>query len=150
MNEVKCIQHIAETEQAFNPLKSKSFRPMLQTGERYRVYEKLDLIKQGAVSERYAKSIKTEIGTLLSEMRKAADFQLFEHDDRGALRVRLASVENAVDAHATKVDGDILESLPARKKTTYQEVFDLIYECSVNQVAAKNLVDRMLARLSRF
>ena len=115
-----------------------------------KVYEKLDLIKQGAVSERYAKFIKAEIGTLLSEMRKAADFQLFEDDHRGALRGRLASIENAVDAHATKVDGDILENLPARKKATYQEVFDLIYESSVNQVAAKSLVDRMLARLSRF
>ena len=114
-----------------------------------KVYEKLDVIKQGAVSERYAKSIKAEIGTLLSEMSKAADFELFEDDDRGALRGRLASIEKAVDAHTTKVDGDILENLPARKRATYKEVFDLIYECSVNQVAAKSLVDRMLDRLSR-
>lgn len=114
-----------------------------------KVYEKLDVIRQGAVSGRYAKSIKAEIGTLLSEMRKAADFQLFEDDDRDALRGRLAAIENAVDAHATKVNGDILENLPARKRVTYKEVFDLIYECSVNQVAAKSLVDRMLDRLSR-
>ena len=114
-----------------------------------KVYEKLDVIKQGAVSERYAKSIKAEIGTLLSEMRKAADFELFEDDDRSALRGRLASIEKSVDAHTTKIDGDILESLPAGKRVAYKEVFDLIYECSVNQVAAKSLVDRMLDRLSR-
>ena len=115
-----------------------------------KVYEKLDVIKQGAVSERYAKSIKAQIGTLLSEMRKAADFDLFEDDRRGALRGRLASIEEAVDAHTTKVDGDIFENLPARKRATYKEVFDLVYECSVNQVAAKSLIDRMLNRLSRF
>ena len=115
-----------------------------------KIYEKLDVIKQGAVSERYAKSIKAEIGTLLSEMRKAADFELFEDDDRGALRGRLASIEKAVDAHTTKVDGDILENLPSHNRATYKEVFDLIYTCSVNQVAAKSLVDRMLDRLSRF
>ena len=114
-----------------------------------KVYEKLDVVKQGAVSKRYAKSIKAEIGTLLSEMRKAADFELFEDDDRSALRGRLSSIEKAVDAYTTKVDGDILETLPARKRATYQEVFDLIYECSVNQVTAKSLVDRMLDRLSR-
>ena len=108
------------------------------------------MIKQGAVSERYAKSIKAEIGTLFSEMRKAADFELFDDDDHGALRGRLASIEKAVDAHTTKVDGDILENLPARKRVTYKEVIDLIYECSTNQVAAKSLVDRMLDRLSRF
>ena len=115
-----------------------------------KVYEKLDVIKQSAVSERYAKSIKAEIGTLLSEMRKAADFELFEDNDRGALRGRLASIEKVANAHTTKADGDILENLPARKRATYKEIFDLIYECSVNQVAAKSLVDRMLARLSRF
>ncbi len=115
-----------------------------------KVYEKLDVIKQGAISERFAKSIKAEIGTLLSEMRKAADFELFEDDDRRVLRGRLALIEKAVDANTNKVDGDILENLPARKRVTYKEVFDLIYECSVNQVAAKSLVDRMLDRLSRF
>lgn len=93
---------------------------------------------------------KAQIGTLLSEMRKAAEFDLFEDDHRGALRGRLASIEEAVDAHTTKVDGDILERLPARKRATYKEVFDLVYECSVNQVAAKSLIDRMLNRLSRF
>ena len=85
-----------------------------------KIYEKLDVIKQGAVSERYAKSINAEIGTLLSEMRKAADFELFEDDDRGALRGRLATIEKAVDVHTTKVDGDILENLPSHKRATYK------------------------------
>ncbi len=113
-----------------------------------KVYEKLDVIKQGAVSERYAKFTKAEIGTLLAEMRKAVDFELFEDEDRGALRGRLALIEKAVDSHTTKADGSILQSLPARKGTTYKEVFELIYDCSVNQVAAKSLIDRMLDRLS--
>jgi len=114
-----------------------------------KVYDKLDVIKQGAVSERYAKSIKAEIGTHLSEMRKAVDFELFEDEDQSALRGRLASIEMAVDAHTTKAEGDILEALPARKRPIYKEVFDLIYDCSTNQVTAKSLVDRMLNRLSR-
>lgn len=114
-----------------------------------KVYEKLDVLKQGAVSERFAKSIKAEIGTLLSEIRKAVVFDLFDDKDRGALRSRLASIEKAVDAHTTKVEGDIIESLPAHKRATYKEVFDLIYDCSVNQIAAKSLIDRMLDRLSR-
>lgn len=114
-----------------------------------KVYEKLDVIKQGAISARYAKSIKGEIGTLLSEMRKAVDFELFEGEDRRALKGQLASIEKAVDAHTTRADGDILESLPDHKRPIYEEVFDLIYDCSVNQVAAKSLIDRMLDRLSR-
>ena len=113
-----------------------------------KVYEKLDVIQQGAVSEKYAKSIKVEIGALLSEMCKAIEFELFEDDERRALRSRLASIEKTVDAPTKKVEGNILDGLPQRKRAIYKQVFDLIYECSVNQVAAKSLIDRMLARLS--
>lgn len=114
-----------------------------------KVYERLGVLKQGAISERYAKSIKAEIGTLLSEMRKATEFDLFEDEERGALRSQLRKIEKAVDAHTTKAEGDIFDGLPARKRAIYKEVFDLIYDCSVNQVAAKSLIDRMLDRLSR-
>jgi len=114
-----------------------------------KVYEKLDVLKQGAVSKSFARAIKAEIGSLLSEMRKVADFDLFEDEERGTLRSRLASIEKAVDAHTAKAEGGVLDSIPAHKRTVYKEIIDLIYDCSVNQIAAKSLVDRMLDRLSR-
>jgi len=114
-----------------------------------KVYAKLDVLKQGAITERYAKAIKAEIGALLSEMKRAVDFGLFEDDERRALGGRLASIEEEVDAQTTKVDGHKLVTLLEQKRATYKEVFDLIYECSANQVAAKSLVDRILSRLSR-
>ena len=114
-----------------------------------KVYERLDVLTQGAISERHAKSIKAEIGSLLSEMGKALDFDLFQNADRSALRSRLAIIEKAVDAHTSRAKGDTLDNLPKRKRATYREIFDLIYDCSVNQVAAKSLIDRMLDRLSR-
>ncbi len=114
-----------------------------------KVYEKLDVLKQGAVSGRYAKTIKAETGTLLSEMRKATEYDLFEERERGILRRQLRKIEQEVDLQATKVDGDVFENLPRHKRATYKEVVDLIYDCSVNQVAAKSLIDRILDRLSR-
>ena len=114
-----------------------------------KVYERLDVLKQGAVSVRYAKTIKAEIGTLLSDMRKATEFDLFEDHEQGALRRHLRKIEKEVDAQAIKTEGDVLDSLPKHKRGTYKEVIDLIYDCSVNQVAAKSLIDRMLDRLSR-
>ena len=114
-----------------------------------KVYEKLDVLKQGAVSDRYTKSIKAEIGTLLLEMRKATEFDLFEEKERVPLLRQLHNIEKAVDAHTTKTECDVLESLPNQKRTMYKDVIDLIYDCSVNQVAAKNLIDRILDRLSR-
>lgn len=113
-----------------------------------KVYEKLDVLKQGAISDRYAKSIKAETGTLLSEMRKATEFDLFEEKERCALRRQLREIEKAIGAYATKTEGELLESLPKQKRATYKEVIDLIYDCSTNQAAAKSLIDRMLDRLS--
>ena len=114
-----------------------------------KIYEKLDMLKQGAVSVRYAKTIKEEIGVLLAEMRKATEFDLFDDQDRRKLRSRLRKTEKDVDALTSKSSGDVFDSLPERKRATYKEVFDLIYDCSINQVAAKSLIDRMLDRLSR-
>jgi hypothetical protein len=51
-----------------------------------------------------------------------------------------------VKPHTTKVEGAIFEKLPASKRATYKEAFDLVYDCSVNPVAAKSLIDRMLNR----
>jgi molecular chaperone HtpG len=43
---------------------------------------------------------------------------------------------------------DPLAALPSAKKTAYQHIISLIYECSVNRIAAGALVDRLLSRLS--
>lgn len=114
-----------------------------------KIYEKLEILKQGAISDRFGKSIKAEIGTQLAEMHKITDFELFEEQDRSALRNQLRNIEKAVDSQSSKAEGDILDNLPEPKRATYKEVFDLIYDCSVNQVAARSLIDRMLNRLSR-
>lgn len=102
----------------------------------------------------YAKTIKAETGSLLSEMGKVTEFDLFDDQEKGVLRNQLRKIEKEVDTkevdtQAIKADGDVLESLPKHKRATYKEVVDLIYDCSVNQVAARSLIDRILDRLSR-
>ena len=87
-----------------------------------KVYERLDVLKQGAISERYAKTIKAEIGTLLSEMRKATKFDLFEEQEQRALRGQLMKIEKEVDAQTIKAEGDVLESLPKHKRATYKVI----------------------------
>lgn len=114
-----------------------------------KINAKLEVLKQGVVSESYAKSIKAEVGSLLSEMAKVVEYDLFEDGERGALRGQLREIEEAANAYTSKAEGDILENLPEQSRVAYKEIFDLIYDCSVNQVAAKSLIDRMLDRLSR-
>ena len=43
---------------------------------------------------------------------------------------------------------DPLAALPSAKRTAYQHMISLIYECSANRIAAGALVERLLGRLS--
>ena len=69
--------------------------------------------------------------------------------EKAILKNRYDEIESKVDT-CIKVDkGSGFESLPKLHQEFYREVFDLIYDCSVNQVVAKSLIDRMLDRISR-
>ena len=114
-----------------------------------KVAKNIEIIRQGAVSEKYAQAVKGEIGSLLAEMQKAAEFELFEDGEKEALKSRYDEIQAGVNAYSKRIKGSVFDSLPQRKRAFYKEVFDLIYDCSTNQVAAKSLVDRMLDRLSR-
>ena len=114
-----------------------------------KVQEKLEVIGQGTVSARFIRTAKDEIHDLLTEMRAAADFDLFEEGKRRALREQISGLETAVNAVVKRNQGDALACVPSEKREIYREVFDLIYTCSANQVAAKNTIDRMLDHLSR-
>ena len=40
-----------------------------------------------------------------------------------------------------------LMRLPKAKRKTYENFFELVYECSVNRIVAKALIDRILLRI---
>jgi len=112
-----------------------------------RIEERLAVLKQGAVSEMFAATARSDMAALLAEMRKMLAFDLFDAAERKALKRQLAEIEAAVAQAAAMDDPDILQVLPADKQAVYQEVIDLIYACSENRVTAKALVDRILERL---
>ncbi len=71
-----------------------------------------------------------------------------------ALRTSLAGKSERATARVLQLMGDgaalsdPLAALPSPKRTAYQHLISLIYECSANRVAAGALVDRLLVRLS--
>ena len=113
-----------------------------------KVHEKLDVLKQGAVSTGYIRTTRKEIDTLLTEMHKVTRFDLFEEKERRNFRNQVSKIEETVESCATKTTGNALDQLPQDKQAIYKEIFDLIYDCSVNQATAKGLIDRMINRLS--
>ncbi|MDE2847264.1 MAG: ATP-binding protein [Gemmatimonadota bacterium] len=114
-----------------------------------KVTEKLDIVRQGAISENYAKVVNAEIGSLLMEMQKIAQFESFDDVEKTELKNRYDEVETKVKTCIQYINRSAFDSLSKRHQTLYREVFDLIYDCSANQVAAKRLIDRMLDRISR-
>ena len=113
-----------------------------------KVHEKLDVLKQGAVSADYIKTTRKEIDTLLTEMHKVTGFDLFEEEDRQKFKNQVSKIEETVESCTEKTAGNALDRLPQDKQAIYKEIFELIYDCSVNQVTAKSLIDRMIDRLS--
>ncbi|MCY4148468.1 MAG: ATP-binding protein [Gammaproteobacteria bacterium] len=113
-----------------------------------KIYEKLDILQQDAVSEQFAKSAQAEISKLLAEMRKAANFNIFDtSDEQDTLTYQLAEVEESVAQEAGQNENNIFTQQPAKLQKAHREIVDLIYACSANPATAKVLVDRILERL---
>ncbi|MHA7820278.1 MAG: ATP-binding protein [Erythrobacter sp.] len=111
--------------------------------------ENLDILQQGSLSssakEQIALSIDLTILKMekLAEPDKSADGQVWlEQEVIDDIRTRLGDVTET-DAVTSP-----LERMSPDRRELYEEMFSLIYECSVNRSAAKALVDRILQKLA--
>ncbi len=124
-------------------------KKVFELGEQ-KILQKLDTIEQGAISKKSAAMLRRELGTHLSEIRHTVNFDLIESKDRTKLEARAAELERLIDKSSISTNhDDPLLALSKSKQTTYRELFDLIYECSANRIAAKSLIDRILSRISK-
>ena len=86
----------------------------------------------------------------LKAMKKVLDIRHLDEEVRNSLTSKAGTAEARVQRLLG--DGatasDPLAALPSPKKTAYQYIISLIYECSTNRIAAGALVERLLARLS--
>jgi molecular chaperone HtpG len=86
----------------------------------------------------------------LNGMKKVLQTRYIDDEIRSAL----ADKAKTVEARIQKLLGegaaasDPLASLSSPKRTAYQHIISLIYECSANRVAAGALVERLLGRLA--
>jgi molecular chaperone HtpG len=81
-------------------------------------------------------------------MAHICESQVLSPKVRSELRKALAKIKRQTEKlHGQESKKTALDKLPTHKQRTYREVFDLIYECSTNRVAAKSLVDKILARI---
>lgn len=112
------------------------------------VDETLGVIDQGSVGRPERKRLALSAEQSLLKMEKVASAELLAADgtDRATTIERLRGRLGNIMEDATPVASPLMR-LPPKQRKTYEDFFELVYECSINRVAAKALIDRILLRL---
>jgi ribosomal protein S14 len=113
------------------------------------VRETTSIIKQGSVGKPERERLALSAEQALLQMEKIAKMDvLVSHGGEEA-----QATVRALKGHLGKVMKDEvavsspLMRLPKAQRKTYEHLFELIYQCSANRVAAKALIDRILLQL---
>lgn len=110
--------------------------------------QQLDILEQGAQTKAAKAELARSLQSAVAKLDKLIGPDDLLDEERQLMRERM-DVQRARlgSAGASAQLESPLDALPAAKRKSYQEMVDLIYECSANQVAAKSLVDRILDKL---
>ena len=94
-------------------------------------------------------SISKSADLSLTEMERIANMPILS-EDADMLLQSVADLRVAFQAVAgsRSSDGSPLSAMPATERANYERMFELIYECSVNRVAARKLIDRITSRVA--
>lgn len=116
--------------------------------EEERVQANKEIFGQGVVSKRFRADLDKSILVSLDKMQKVASSEMLGPKEQTKLLKKMdkiATTSNSIVA--AKSDNDPLASYTGQKRQIYQNMFDLIYECSANQNVARRLIDQILVRL---
>lgn len=110
--------------------------------------ENIGILQQGSLSPTVREQLALSVDLTVLKMEKLATMESLleknisrEHTIIGDIRTRLSEVTE------TDVAASPLDRMTANRRALYEEMFALIYECSVNRSAAKALIDRIMLKL---
>ena len=113
------------------------------------VEEKLGIMAQGSLGaiQRDAMALTAEQD--LRQMEKVAGMDILLLDDPDDLKATVVTLQSKLSdvRHGKALESSPLAHLTFEKRTMYEHLFGLIYECSTNRIAAKSLIDRILPKL---
>ena len=112
------------------------------------VRESVEVLRQGSIAPGDRKPAASQAERLLTEMERIAAMPVLS-EDAEMLREAAADLRVALEAAVPKKsDGTPLSAFPPAERANYERMFKLIYECSVNRVAARKLIERITAKVS--
>jgi hypothetical protein len=113
------------------------------------VLEKLGILAQGSLGAAGRAKIVVAADQELSAMQKIAGMEVLADDSpeilAGTVEGLRVELKRSIEGNGSETSP--LAALPARKRKMYEHLFELVYECSANRIAAKALVDRMIKKL---
>lgn len=129
---------------------SSTRRKWLRDAETYAktASEKLDVLAQGALGDAAATRALEEIDALVGRVDRISTVKVLEPQDVEAVEALSSALRRRRAEISERPAVDRLQRLPAAEREQYVRFFELIYDCSVNRLAAKALIDRMLDRLT--
>ena len=112
------------------------------------VAETASIIAQGSIRRREQERLALSAEQTLLRMSKIADMDLLS-DSATELVKRISAIRQLLSEamNDEAMVSSPLMRLPKAKRKSYENFFELVYECSVNRTAAKALIDRILLRI---
>lgn len=111
--------------------------------------EKIDIITQGTLPPSPRKELARSAERAIASMEKIARMDGLDIGADEHLAPRVKAIKDRLNqAMGTPSDRSPLADLPPTKRKMYEHLISLIYECSMNRVAAKSLVDRIIDRVT--
>lgn len=110
--------------------------------------EKLGIIAQGTVGKAKSDRLVLEVEKTLLKMSTISEMKILRQH-ASAYAARIAALRSGLAAlmNDKTPSESPLSRLAERERRSYERIFELIYECSVNRVVAKSLIDRILMRI---
>lgn len=114
------------------------------------VDQQLDVLEQRSLSKMAARDLARSVQNAIAKLNTVIGPDDLVSEERQSMHAKLEAQRSRLSSFATSIQPESpLDLLPAAKRRSYQEMIDLIYQCSMNRVAAKSLVDRILDRISQ-
>jgi molecular chaperone HtpG len=113
------------------------------------VNEMLAVMKQGAVSSEKMLILQNDVQRGIEALQKICETRIKDATQAKSLVHKTKRVkQRAEKIFSRKAQAAMLKRKVTREKAIYESLFGLIYECSPDQKAARELVDRLLKRLT--
>ncbi|TPG16402.1 hypothetical protein EAH87_14295 [Sphingomonas koreensis] len=113
------------------------------------VRETVEALRQGSIAAVERASVAAGASTTLLEMERISVMPVLGESGpalAGTAAELVVALAEAADPRTS--DSSPLSTLPTAEREGFERMFELIYECSVNRVAARKLIDRITAKVT--